>query len=636
MQRKVEQERIQKAQSALRSVAGRALEDKQRSILAQLEGTKEVVALDEEQSTMQQSMQQQQQQPEAGIPIMKSLDPPPPSFDSMKFPPPKEMQQQIQHPHLSSNSSSEMVGHGMNSRVLNNTDNRAGVPPPPSFDFVEQQLGVVESSAPPAPTAPSISPGATVESTTHETTELHHLHGIMPVAAPPLSSHQPTQVNMPPPPPSFAVFESQQQQQQQQQVVEPGPSSAEQSNITVDDDCLAYDENGNPLSPEQRQALLDEQRLLYENIMKEKAANDAAIARANADAFDLRSSSAAARAMSGAATTSSNLVDSNRVMDSVGRNVEPTTTAAGSSSSAAEGTRRESRRMVQIGNNQMVALHGQDRTKKAIKEGTAILVQCINCQNWMQVTDTATLMFCPVCQVVSPVIHQNEVMTKEEAIQLTMDRKLAEKLQAEAYEQGGSSSAETGGETKQDEGYLARFFGGIGGFVADATDGAVEALSSSPTTSTTTAAGGGEQERSDSWWNKISSIVSYGVEHDRGELGVTRPPGAPASQYPAAQQRGSSTATVSGRSPTHYHDEETRGLLSPVVVDGNEANLPSGRVAEHRPLFSCVMDSVNSATAAVFSTGEDVEGIDSSSLLVTSAGRGVEESECDYEQLPNN
>ena len=646
VQRKVEQERIQKAQSALRSVAGRALEDKQRSIMAQLEGTKEVVALDEEQSTMQQS-QQQQQQPEAGIPIMKSLDPPPPSFDSMKFPPPKEMQQQIQHPHLSSNSSSEMVGHGMNSRVLNNTNNKAGAPPPPSFDFVEQQMGVVESSAPPAPTAPSISPGATVETTTHETTELHHLHGIMPVAAPPLSSHQPTQVNMPPPPPSFAVFESQQQQQQQQQVEAPGPSSAEQGNITVvdDDDCLAYDENGNPLSPEQRQALLDEQRLLYENIMKEKAANDAAIAQANADAFDLRSSSAAARAMSGGATaTSSNLVDSNRVMDSVGRNVEPTTTAAaGSSSSAAaagtdttdEATRRESRRMVQIGNNQMVALHGQDRTKKAIKEGTAILVQCINCQNWMQVTDTATLMFCPVCQVVSPVIHQNEVMTKEEAIQLTMDRKLAEKLQAEAYEQGGSSSAETGGETKQDEGYLARFFGGIGGFVADATDGAVEALSSSPTTSTTTAAGGGEQERSDSWWNKISSIVSYGVEHDRGELGVTRPPGAPASQYPAAQQRGSTTATVSGRSPTHHNDEETRGLLSPVVVDGNEANLPSGRVAEQRPLFSCVMDSVNSATAAVFSTGEDVEGIDSSSLLVTNAGRGVEESECDYEQLPD-
>ena len=645
VQRKVEQERIQKAQSALRSVAGRALEDKQRSIMAQLEGTKEVVALDDEEHQLQQ---QQQQQPAAGVPIMKSLDPPPPSFDSMKFPPPKEMQQQIQHPHLSSNSSSEMVGHGMNSRVLNSSDNKTAAPPPPpppSFDFVEQQMGVVESSAPPAPTAPSISPGATVE-TTHEPTELHHLHGIMPVAAPPLSSHQqPTQVNMPPPPPSFAVFES----QQQQQVVAPPPSSesVEQSNITVDDDCLAYDENGNPLSPEQRQALLDEQRQLYENIMKEKAANDAAIAQANADAFDLRSSSAAARAMSGssgtATTTSSNLVDSNRVMDSVGRNVEPTTAAAGSTSAAGtdtaddEATRRESRRMVQIGNNQMVALHGQDRTKKAIKEGTAILVQCINCQNWMQVTDTATLMFCPVCQVVSPVIHQNEVMTKEEAIQLTMDRKLAEKLQAEAYEQGGSSSADaSGGTTKEDEGYIAKFFGGIGGFVADATDGAVDALSSSPTTSTTTA-GGGEQERSDSWWNKISSIVSYGVEHDRGELGVTRPPGqgAPASQYPAAQQRSSTTtATVSGRSPTH-HEEEIRGLLSPVVVDGNEANLPSGRVAEQRPLFSCVMDSVNSATAAVFSTGEDVEGIDSSSLLVTNAGRGVGDGECDYEQLPD-
>ena len=591
--------------------------------MAQLEGKVDP-------STIQQT--QQQQPMEAGVPIMKSLDPPPPSFDSMKFPPPMSMQQQLkQPPHISPNTSSEMVGHGMNSRVLMNDGSSKPQPPPapgpPSFDFVEQQQQQQVQPSAPAPTAPSISPGGASEQ--HHVLD-NHLHGIMPVAAPPLGGT--TLADMPPPPPSFAIFESQQEQQ----------SSAEQTNnteVTIDDDddVLAYDENGNPLSPEQRAALLEEQRKLYESIMKEKAANDAAIAQANADAFDMRSSNAAARAMSssspGGGTMS--LADSNRAMDSVGRDVtQPTST---STAGAAEGeqqtnaddeeaARRESRRMVKIGNNQMVALHGQDRTKKAIKEGTAILVQCVSCQNWMQVTDTATLMFCPVCQVVSPVIQQNEVMTKEEAIQLTMDRKLAEKLQAEAYAQ--NEQGERGGETKtqEEEGYMARFFGGIGGAVADTVESATSGSGST----------GAQNERTDSWWDKISSIVSYGEPHthERGELAVTRPPGASASQYPAA------AAAAASRSPgTSNQNEETRGLLSPVVVDGNEANLPSARVGEaNRPLFSCVTDSVNSAASALFHMGDEsnVNGIDSSSLLVTNAGRGVGDGEGDYERLPDS
>ena len=75
-----------------------------------------------------------------------------------------------------------------------------------------------------------------------------------------------------------------------------------------------------------------------------------------------------------------------------------------------------------------------------------------------------------------------------------------------------------------------------------------------------------------------------------------------------------------------------------MVVDGNEANLPSARVAEQKPLFSCVMDSVSSATSAMFTAGEgerDAEGnmygVDASSLLVTNAGRGVG----DYAKLPD-
>jgi len=295
---------------------------------------------------------------------------------------------------------------------------------------------------------------------------------------------------------------------------------------------------------------------------------------------------------------------------------------------------RESRRMVKIGNNQMVALHGQDRTKKAIKEGTAILVQCINCQNWMQVTDTATLMFCPVCQVVSPVIQQNEVLTKEEAIQLTMDRKLAEKLQAEAYADGDE---EKEGEENTDVWSNER------GFFANMFGGGSEATTAPSSPHTTSAATSGTQ--SDSWWGKISSIVSYGVAEEprqRGDMGVTLPPGAPpTSKYPAERRGKPTTAVNTMNSGSPAQCEETQGLLTPVVVDGNEHNLPAGRVAESKPLFSCIADGVSNAASAMFSnTGErdaegNVYGVDSSSLLITGAGRGVGEGTGDYAKLPD-
>ncbi|KAL7530233.1 hypothetical protein ACHAXR_003375, partial [Thalassiosira sp. AJA248-18] len=524
-----EQERIAKAQSALRSVAGRALEDKQKDIMMQLEGKTKAAppaaaAAKAEGAT-------------AAIPIMKSLDLPPPSFDSMQFPPPK-----MQQPHMGPGTN-DMVGHGMNSRVLKQPSGSAAAAPP-SFDFVEQQMvnntpvENVPPPPPPAPTAPSMSPSAPPMMSD---AEMDHLHGVQPVAPPfaPEQHHhqqQPTQVAMPPPP-SFAQFEQQQ----------PPPTSTETPQTTSEDDegIFDYDLDGNPLSSEQRQALLDEQRQLYENIMQEKAANDAAIARANADSFDLRSSSAAAAAMPGGSNLHSHSVR-NQAMDSVGRDASvPPAAAAAGATAATEGHEGESaaareereRRMVKIGNNQMVALHGQDRTKRAIKEGTAILVQCINCQNWMQVTDTATLMFCPVCQVVSPVIQQNEVLTKEEAIQLTMDRKLAEKLQAEAYAADDREEGESGEEGVEERGFFDNLFGGTSSPTSSATTGAAAAA----------AAGGAAAQQSDSWWNKISSIVSYGVAEERGNMGVTRPPGAAAaaaastSQYPA-ERRGSPTA----------------------------------------------------------------------------------------------
>ena len=44
-------------------------------------------------------------------------------------------------------------------------------------------------------------------------------------------------------------------------------------------------------------------------------------------------------------------------------------------------------------------------SQKAITEGTAHLVMCLECNGWMSVTKTATLVWCPNCEVVSPVLE---------------------------------------------------------------------------------------------------------------------------------------------------------------------------------------------------------------------------------------
>jgi len=57
-----------------------------------------------------------------------------------------------------------------------------------------------------------------------------------------------------------------------------------------------------------------------------------------------------------------------------------------------------------------VTLYSQEATKKAVEEGTAHLVKCLSCNGWMQVIKSATLVFCPNCQIISPVSSDN---TKE-------------------------------------------------------------------------------------------------------------------------------------------------------------------------------------------------------------------------------
>jgi hypothetical protein len=79
----------------------------------------------------------------------------------------------------------------------------------------------------------------------------------------------------------------------------------------------------------------------------------------------------------------------------------PAPASTSSSSSAPLTTQHE----ITPGNN--VTLYSQDATKKAVEEGTAHLVKCLSCSGWMQVIKSATLVFCPNCQVISPVSAEN-------------------------------------------------------------------------------------------------------------------------------------------------------------------------------------------------------------------------------------
>ena len=256
--------------------------------------------------------------PTAAIPIIKSMDtPPPPPIYPMGLVAPNPQQQQEQQP-------KEQMAL-------------------PSFD-VTQEVNATNNSVP-TPSAPPVSP-------MHD-----HLEGVLPLPAPV------------PPPPSFAQYEQQLHQKQPHHQLET-------------DSSFDFDVDGIPLSPEERQQMLEEQRRLYENIMKEKAANDLAIAQANADTFNARSTAAASRA-------------EQRVehMDCAGRDLDQTAMGTGKPKTEGEDTDdvNAPKRFVKIGNDQTVALHGQERTKKAIRDGSALLVQCINCQNWMQVS---VLSFC--------------------------------------------------------------------------------------------------------------------------------------------------------------------------------------------------------------------------------------------------
>lgn len=347
------------------------------------------------------------------------------------------------------------------------------------------------------------------------------------------------------------------------------------------------------MSAEEKQELIDEQVEILAAIEKSKSGHQVNAAAARADAFEQRSFSAAMQSVGGASGASKSSAQRPR------------------SSSSASG------QTVNLGSGQEVALHGQERTRQAIADGTAILVECLSCHNWMQVTESAALMFCPVCQVVSPVeAHGGDAMmahSHEEAAQLKSDQELAEQLQKEEYKavdrqerrQATRSNQQTAQEQQSQS--WTEWLG----------------LSSSATSTT-----GSPSMVARPNSQPPSFAIPAERPRERGELGVSRPPGS----GPSPDRSESDTITFSSS-----YDEQD-GLLG---SGGGNRRLPAARMAQSQPLFSCVADSISSAAnqamkaidTTAMSMSQDAEGnvhgVDSSGLLaVTNVGR-----ETRYEQL---
>jgi hypothetical protein len=339
----------------------------------------------------------------------------------------------------------------------------------------------------------------------------------------------------------------------------PPPASQAPPPPEIDEDILAA------LDPAEREALLEEQRQILEQIAHNKANENASGATARAMSFNQRSSASVANiAASMDRPTTRQWASPTRTT--------PTTTSTSSRTQASGNT-------VDLGHGQSVPLHGQEKTQQAIKDGTAVIVQCMSCQNWMQVTEAASLMFCPICQVVCPVEKAGAATSADmdAAAQLAADQQFAEELQNEEYKKaaggGGSTTANSSSRRRQQQ---------------------QQQQQGTPT------------DKDQSWYNWF-----VGSPAPAAGAAAT----AAASTNRSAEIRGGSSGGP--RLVAAQTGDETQGLIQRNGGGGGAR----ARVAEQKSLFACVADSVSEAaqqmTAIALPSDEEgnVHGVDSSSLL---------------------
>ena len=226
---------------------------------------------------------------------------------------------------------------------------------------------------------------------------------------------------------------------------------------------------------------------------------------------------------------------------------------------------------------------GMERTQQAIADGTAVVVQCTACGEWMQVTGAAQFMMCSSCNTMTQV--QEAGITSEEAQQMIADAKLAEQLQKEEYEEADRAAASS----------------------ARSSPSRPKASSSSTTNAAKTATSGTWME-----W-----------------LGFGTPAPAPATRASNDLQLSYSRDSA---------DDAANGLLG---ESSSSQRRQAARVVAQQPLFACVTDSISSAANYAINSAQglhedeegNVHGVDSTSLLaVTQVGRGS--SNQNYEQMP--
>jgi len=412
---------------------------------------------------------------------------------------------------------------------------------PPAFDSISLDIFEAPTASAP-PSAPSAPP---VEAVAQPSADfLSDFGGIMPVAPPPMQQEE-----------------------------------------NVDDVC-DYDFDGNQLSHAEKARMIEEQRAIMEQIAKEASNEKTSMAAIKADAFANRMAGNGPVAAGVDGFSASDVEEQRRIMEQIEAAAKQKSEEAPSAATSS----------VDIGGGKKVALHGSEKTQEAIDKGTAALVLCLNCNNWMQVAETATLMFCPICSVVSPVVPQDQIMSKEEILQMEEDRKLAEALQAEDYGAAGD-------------------------------DGASEypANRSRQRTAAAGAAAAGSAEKS--WWDSISDTLDSYVNGEP-EIDESK------RSAEIGENRGTYSPTRLHSVTTGEEGDERVGLME----GGGGGDYPAARVAQGKPLFSCVVDSIsNTANMMLGEQDEEVHGVDTTSFLTTpNVGRNRNEPAGKYYAVPEH
>lgn len=251
---------------------------------------------------------------------------------------------------------------------------------------------------------------------------------------------------------------------------------------------------------------------------------------------------------------------------------------------------------IQIAPDHHVPLHGPESTRSAITEGTAVLTQCCNCKSYLHITNTATLMYCPCCQVVSPVttinstndIHsnQNDLSRQQE----DLDRQLAQRMQDEEYTSSNTYPTRQMRVTNNSSGgWMSSLFGTS---VTDYPRGANRTNAQQPLQQ--------QQESQESWSEYFTSFI-----------GST-----------------SSTNTITN----NINDDDDEAQLYQALTGTNEdennidtrlqTSLPPAVVANRKPVYDCIVegatsiaDSATTMLAGNNSNENEYHGVDTSCLL---------------------